>query len=564
MTRTSPAAPTTAPPMTHQEILRTISGIFMGLFVSIIATSITSSSLPHIVSDLGGNQSAFTWVVTATLLTQTISTPIWGKVADLVDRKRLVQLTLVITVVSAALAGLAHSPATLIAWRAVQGVGAGGLTAVGMVLIADIISPRERGRYMGYMGAVMAVATIGGPLLGGFLTDTAGWRWTFFVGVPFAIAAIILIQRTLHLPPLPRDGKAPIDYLGATLISGGIALLLLWVTFAGTRFDWLSWQTVVMAGGAVVLLALAVWAESRAVAPIIPLTLFRNRTVALVIIASVALGIVLFGTTVFLSQYMQIARGYTPTVSGLLTVPMIVGQLAASILSGRAVSRTGRYKRYLVVGAIIMPTGILLMGTIDHRTSLVLISVYMLLIGIGVGLQMQNMVLAAQNTLTPAELSTGSASIAFFRSLGGAIGVSALGAILGHRVTADLTSGLTSAGITPPASIADGTLPDVSMLPAAVATIVKAAYGAGVAEVFLVAAPLALIAFVAVLFIKEVPLATRSNLELRREELARAEAAREEALAESARADAARAEAAQTEAAQTVAADPEAAPTRRT
>ncbi|QIK84474.1 MFS transporter [Sanguibacter sp. HDW7] len=511
--------------MTHREVLRTISGIFMGLFVSIIATSIVSSSLPKIVADLGGNQSAFTWVVTATLLTTTISTPIWGKVADLVDRKLTIQIALAITVISAALAGFAHNPATLIAWRAFQGIGAGGLTAVGMVLIADIISPRERGKYMGYMGAIMAVATIGAPLLGGFLTDTAGWRWNFFVGVPFAVVAIVLIQRTLHLPPLERKEKVSIDYLGATLISAGIALLLLWVTFAGSKFDWASWQTAVMVGGAVAILAVAVWAESRAEEPIIPLGIFGNRTVTLVIVASIALGVVLFGTTVFLSQYMQIARGYSPTVSGLLTVPLILGQLTASIGSGRAVSRTGAYKKFLVVGAIVMPIGIGLMGTITYQTNLTIISLYMALIGVGMGLLMQNMVLAAQNTLTPAELSTGSATIAFFRSLGGAIGVSALGAVLGHRVSTEIVGGLTEAGIAPPASLAGGTLPDVSTLPGPIATIVESAYGTAVAEVFLIAAPIALIALVCVLFLKEVPLATKSNAELRLEELARTEAA---------------------------------------
>lgn len=510
--------------MTHREVLRTISGIFMGLFVSIIATSIVSSSLPKIVADLGGNQSAFTWVVTATLLTTTISTPIWGKVADLVDRKLSIQIALGITVLSAAFAGFSHSTATLITWRAFQGIGAGGLTAVGMVLIADIISPRERGKYMGYMGAIMAVATIGAPLLGGFLTDTAGWRWNFFVGVPFAVIAIVLIQRTLHLPPMERPQKVSIDYLGATLISGGIALLLLWVTFAGSKFDWLSWQSAVMVGGAIAILAAAVWAESRADAPIIPLGLFRNRTLTLVVVASVALGVVLFGTTVFLSQYMQIARGYSPTVSGLLTVPLILGQLTASILSGRAVSRTGTYKTFLVTGAVLMPIGLGLMGSITYQTNLLVISVYMALIGVGMGLLMQNMVLAAQNTMTPAELSTGSATIAFFRSLGGAIGVSALGAVLGHRVATEITGGFASAGITPPASLAGGTLPDVSTLPGPIAIIVESAYGTAVAEVFLVAAPIALIALVCVILLKEVPLATKSNAELRLEALARAEA----------------------------------------
>ena len=515
-----PGEPST---MSHTDILRSISGIFMGLFVSILSTSIVSSSLPRIVADLGGNQSAYTWVVTATLLTTTISTPIWGKVADLFDRKVIVQLSLVLTVVSAGLAGLAQSSGTLIAWRALQGVGAGGLTAVSMVLIADIVAPRQRGKYMGYMGGIMAVATIGGPLLGGFLTDAVSWRANFFIAVPFAVVAIVLLQKTLHLPPFTRPEKVDIDYWGALLMSAGISTLLLWVTFAGNSFDWASWQTTAMVGGSVVVLAIAVWVESRVAAPIIPLDLFRNRTVTLAIIASAAVGVVLFGTTVFLSQYMQIARGYSPTVSGLLTIPLILGQLTSSIATGQAISRRGRYKVFLVVGGVLMPVGLGLMGTIDYQTNLGLICLYMAIIGVGMGMLMQNMMLAAQNTLSPAELSTGSATIAFFRSLGGALGVSVLGAILGARITSDITSGLKSLGIDG-GPLSGGTLPNVHELPAPIAKVVESAYGAGVAEVFLIAAPIALVTLVAILFIKEVPLGTKSNLELRMEELAREDA----------------------------------------
>lgn len=515
-----PGEPST---MSHTDILRSISGIFMGLFVSILSTSIVSSSLPRIVADLGGNQSAYTWVVTATLLTTTISTPIWGKVADLFDRKVIVQLSLVLTVVSAGLAGLAQSSGTLIAWRALQGVGAGGLTAVSMVLIADIVAPRQRGKYMGYMGGIMAVATIGGPLLGGFLTDAVSWRANFFIAVPFAVVAIVLLQKTLHLPPFTRPEKVDIDYWGALLMSAGISTLLLWVTFAGNSFDWASWQTTAMVGGSVVVLAIAVWVESRVAAPIIPLDLFRNRTVTLAIIASASVGVVLFGTTVFLSQYMQIARGYSPTVSGLLTIPLILGQLTSSIATGQAISRRGRYKVFLIVGGVLMPVGLGLMGTIDYQTNLGLICLYMAIIGVGMGMLMQNMMLAAQNTLSPAELSTGSATIAFFRSLGGALGVSVLGAILGSRITSDITSGLKSLGVDG-GPLSGGTLPNVHELPAPIAKIVESAYGAGVAEVFLVAAPIALVTLVAILFIKEVPLGTKSNLELRMEELAREDA----------------------------------------
>jgi EmrB/QacA subfamily drug resistance transporter len=503
--------------MTHREILEALSGILLGIFVSMLATSVVSSSLPRIISDLHGSQSSFTWVVVATLLTTTVSTPIWGKLADLVDRKNLIQLALVITVLSSAAAGLSHNVEMLIAMRAFQGIGAGGLTALGTVLIADIISPRERGKYMGLMGVVMGVAMIGGPLLGGVLTDGPGWRWNFFVGLPFAVAAIIVLQRTLHLPVLRRR-SVTIDYAGALLISAGVTTLLLWVTFAGSKFDWVSWQTAVMVIGALALLTFAVWVESRAAEPIIPLRLFSNRTVVLALVASIAVGVALFGTSVFLSQYMQVARGKTPTISGLLMIPMILGQLISSTISGRIVSRTGRYRTLMIAGATTLTIGLGLMGTIRYDTSFVLVGVYMFVLGVGAGALMQNLVLAAQNTLEIQDVGSGTATVAFFRTLGGAVGVSALGAVLGSRVTTLMGAGLTRIGIDVSA-LSGGTdaIPDVSTLPGPIRTVVEASYGQSVADLFLVAVPIALVALVAVLFLKEVPLGHRSGVELRLE-----------------------------------------------
>ncbi len=507
-----------APRMTHRQVLEALSGILLGMFVSMLATSVVSSSLPRIITDLGGKQSAFTWVVTATLLTTTISTPIWGKLADLVDRKLLIQLALGITVVSSALAGFAHSTDMLIGMRALQGIGAGGLTAVGTVLIADIISPRERGRYMGLMGAVMGVSMVGGPLLGGLITDSSlTWRANFFVGLPFAVFAIVVLQRTLHLPPRKRR-VVTIDYWGATLLSAGIAVLLLWVTFAGEKFAWGSWQTAAMLGGSAVLLGLALWVESRVDEPIIPLGLFRNRTLVLAVVASVAVGIAMFGTSVFLSQYMQLARGKTPTESGLMTIPMIAGVLVASTVSGQIISRTGRYKAFMVWGAVLLTGGIGLMATIHHDTSFWLVSAYMVTLGSGVGMLMQNLVLAVQNTLHVSEIGSGTATVAFFRTLGGAIGVSALGAVLSAKSTQYMVSGLASLGIEPAGLGADGALPDVSTLPGPLRGVVAQAFGDAIADLFLVATPIALVALVAVLFLKEVPLGRRSGVEQRLQE----------------------------------------------
>jgi EmrB/QacA subfamily drug resistance transporter len=501
--------------MSRREVLESLSGILLGMFVSILATSVVSSSLPRIVSDLKGSQQSYTWVVTATLLTTTITTPIWGKLADLFGRKLLIQLALAISVLSSAAAGLSQTVGQLIGMRALQGIGAGGLTALATVLIADIISPRERGRYMGLMGGIMGIGMVGGPLLGGVITDGPGWRWNFFVGLPFAIAAIVVLQRTLHLPRARRR-TVSIDYLGALTLSAGVALLLLWVTFAGSSFEWASWQTAAMVGGAVALLALTVLIELRAAEPIIPMHLFKNGTFVLSVVASISVGVAMFGSSVFLSQYMQLARGKTPTESGLLTIPMIAGLFLTSTVSGRIITRTGRYKAFMVAGAVLLTGGLALMGTIDYHTSFALVSAYMFVLGAGVGMLMQNLVLAVQNTLDVREIGSGTSAVAFFRTLGGAIGVSALGAVLAHRVQDLLVEGLVKLGVDPSQLGGDGaSLPDLAMLPAPVKEVVERSFGDGVAELFLIGAPIALIALVAVLFLREVPLGHRSGIEQR-------------------------------------------------
>ncbi|MGC5167405.1 MDR family MFS transporter [Luteimicrobium sp. DT211] len=508
---------TEKPAMTRRETLEAMSGILLGMFVALLATSVVSSSLPRIVSELDGSGSSYTWVVTATLLTTTIATPIWGKLADMTNRKLLIQVAMVIAVLSAAAAGLSQNVGELIVFRAFQGIGAGGLTALGTVLIADIVSPRERGKYMGLMGGVMGISMVGGPILGGVLTDSVGWRWDFFVGLPFAVIAIAVLQKTLHLPKRSRGG-ARIDYWGASLIAAGVALLLLWVTFAGTNYDWLSWQTFAMVGGALVLLAVAVVVEQRlGTQAIIPMHLFKNRTFVLAVIASIAVGVAMFGSTVFLSQYIQIAKGRTPTESGLLTIPMVAGMLLSSIVVGNLIARTGRYKYFMVAGGALLTTGLLLMSTIDYQTSFVTVGIFLAILGIGVGMLMQNLVLAVQNTLDVHEVGSGTATVAFFRTLGGTIGVSVLGAALTTKVTDQISSGLAKLGVDAGLS-GGGTLPEVDKLPGPVRTVVEQAYGDGVAHVFLIAAPLALVTVIACLLLKEIPLGTKSGVELLQEE----------------------------------------------
>ncbi|MDG9701230.1 MDR family MFS transporter [Streptomyces sp. DH37] len=507
--RTAPGAEQV--PMTHRQIMEALSGLLLGMFVSVLSSTVVSNALPQIISDLGGGQSAYTWVVTAALLTMTASTPLWGKLADLYSKKLLVQSALVLFVLASAGAGLSQDTGTLIAFRAVQGLGAGGLAALSQIIIAAMIPPRERGRYSGYLGATFAVATVGGPLLGGVITDASwlGWRWCFYVGVPFAILALVVLQKTLHLPVVKRE-NVTVDWLGASLVTAAVSLLLIWVTLAGDRYDWLSWQTYTMVGVSVVLGLAFVLTESRAAEPIIPLGLFRNRTITLTALASLFVGIAMFGATVFLSQYFQLARGESPTMSGVLTIPMIGGLFVSSTVSGLVITRTGRWKAWLVAGGVLLTAGLGLLGTMRYDTPYWRIALFMALLGTGVGMMMQNLVLATQNQVALSELGAASSVLAFFRSLGGAVGVSVLGAVLAHRITDYVTDGMTRLGIRPEGATGGNgsAIPDLESLPAPVRTVVESAYGHGVADIYLYAAPMAVVALLLVLFVKEVPLRT--------------------------------------------------------
>lgn len=433
-------------PMTHRQIMEALSGLMLGMFVAILSSTIVSNALPQIISDLGGTQASYTWVVTAALLSMTAATPLWGKLSDLFSKKLLVQISLVIYVLGSVVAGLSQNTGMLIACRVVQGIGVGGLSALAQIVMAAMISPRERGRYSGYLGAVFAVATVGGPLLGGVITDTAwlGWRWCFYVGVPFAVIALVVLQKTLRLPVVKRDVK--VDWAGAFFISAAVSLLLIWVTQAGDSYDWISWQTWAMTGGAVLLGLVFVLVESRASDPIIPLRLFRNKTISLASAASLFVGIAMFSGTVFFSQYFQLARGESPTMSGVLTIPMIGGLFVSSTVSGQVITKTGRWKAWLVSGGVLLTAGLGLLGTLRYDTEYWHIALFMALTGLGLGMMMQNLVLAAQNQVAPEDLGAASSVVTFFRSLGGAVGVSALGAVMATRVTGYVEDGLTALG----------------------------------------------------------------------------------------------------------------------
>ncbi|UNK45323.1 MFS transporter [Arthrobacter sulfonylureivorans] len=492
--------------MSHKQILQVLTGLLAALFTAMLSSTIVGNALPTIIADLHGTQTDFAWVVTAALLANAATTPIWGKFADLYNKKLLVQLSIVIFVAGSVLAGFAPDMTTLLAARVVQGTAMGGLTALVQAIIGTVIPPRERGRYAGYMGAVMAVATAGGPLLGGFIVDSPlGWRWTFFVCVPLAVIALLMLQKTLKMSHERRHVK--IDWLGSVLLTAGVSILLIWVSFAGQpgHYEWLSGTSALMVGIGVVLLAVLVWVESKAAQPIIPLKIITERTTALSIIASISVGVAMFGSATFVGQYFQVARGATPTEAGLLMLPMVAGNLIGATVSGQLITRYGKWKRFLVIGAILVISGTGLAGMMDHQTSLWLAGIFLLLLGLGMGLLMQNLVLGVQNTVRAKDIGAASASVAFFRSFGGAIGVSVLGAVLAGRVNTLATAGMQEAGIPVSGDGAGATL-DFASLPPAAAEIMRSAYGDGTALIFQLSAVIAVVALIAVLFIKERPL----------------------------------------------------------
>ncbi|AMB59572.1 MDR family MFS transporter [Microterricola viridarii] len=502
--------------MTHREVMQALSGLLLGMFVSMIASTVVGTSMPLIIGELKGDQAAFTWVITATLLATTVSTPIWGKFADLFNRKLLLQLAMVIFVLASAIAGFSQDPGMLITMRVFQGLGAGGMAALSQIVMADIISPRERGKYAGLFGAVMAIGTIGGPLLGGVITDTLGWRWNFFVALPFAIVALILLQRTLHLPKLPAR-KVSIDYLGMVLISGGVSLLLVWVSLGGSQFEWDSITSFAMVAGALVLLALAVVVELKAKEPMIPLDLFKSRTFTLSVIASISVGVAMFGTSVFLSQYMQLARGATPTESGLLTIPMMGGLLISSTVVGGLISRHGKWKGFMIAGSALSVIGSYMLTFLHYDTNFFYVGVSMFLLGAGVGMVMQNLVLVVQNQTAAKNMGVATSAVTFFRSLGGTIGVTVMGSLLGTVVASNIKDHVMKLSPAKQAeamqALGDGRIPQVNLLPDFLREIVESAYGSGVGTIFMLAVPLAIVTLIAVIFLPNAQLSTLTSIQ---------------------------------------------------
>ncbi|XRQ06419.1 MDR family MFS transporter [Actinomadura welshii] len=501
-----PAAEPARPQYTHRQILEILSGLMMAMLTSMLSTSVIATALPTIVGDLGG-QDKLAWVASAALLTMTASTPLWGKLSDIAGRKLMFQTALLIFVVASVGAGMSQDIGQLIAFRAGQGLGAGGLSALAQVILGDVVEPRQRGRYAGFMGAVFGVSTVAGPLLGGFIVDAdaLGWRWCFYVCVPLAVVAFFVIQRVLKLPRVRRDTR--VDVFGAITITGSAATLMLLLSMGGTEFAWNSAWTYGLLAVTAVLLLLAVVAERGARDPILPPRLFRNRMFMLTSFISICVGMAMFGVMIYMPQYLQIVKGMSPTASGLMTLPLVLGMLVTTIGSGQLVTRTGRYKIFPVVGLGCVAAGMFLLSRLHTHSSSVLIGVDLAVLGIGMGLTMQILILAAQNAAAPGDLASTTSGVSFFRNLGGAVGVAAFGAILTNRVASEISSGLRAAGVRgAPGGGELGSPDEIARLPEPVREIVRDAFSSALETVFLVGIPVALVGFIAVLALKEVPL----------------------------------------------------------
>ncbi|MFD1543798.1 MDR family MFS transporter [Nonomuraea guangzhouensis] len=484
-----------------------MSGLMLAMLTSMISTSVVGTALPTIVGELGG-QDQYSWVASATMLTMTVSTPLWGKLSDLWGRKLLFQSALGLFVAASLVAGLSQNIGQLIAARAVQGLGVGGLSALAQVILGDIVSPRERGRYSGYMGAVFGISTVAGPLLGGFIVDTdwLGWRWCFYVVVPFALIAFIVIQKVLKLPKVRRNTS--VDIWGATTITASASALMLLLTLGGTEFEWNSFWTYALGAISLLMLALAVLSERTARNPILPPRLFRNRTFVLTAAASLFVGVAMFGAMIYLPQYLQIVKGLTPTESGLMTLPMVVALFLGGVISGKIVTQTGKWKIFPVAGLLIVGVGLFLLSRLHVESSEWLIGFDVAVLGTGLGLSMQMLILAAQNGSELRDMASTTAGVSFFRSLGGAVGVAAFGAILTNRLNSEMTEMLRAAHIKLPGGSSPklGSPSAIQSLPGPIKHIVLEAFTRGLETVFMVGVPIALLGFVATLFLKELPL----------------------------------------------------------
>ena len=503
------------PQYSHSEIMVVITALMLVMLLAALDQTIVSTALPRIATDLHG-LNKISWVATAYLLTSAISTPIYGKISDMFGRKKIFQTAIVIFLVGSVLCGISQTMNELVVARALQGIGAGGLMSLVLAIVGDIVSPRERGKYMGYFVGVFGVASVAGPLLGGFLTDSLSWRWVFFVNLPIGALALLAVASRLHLPVRRQEHK--IDYTGAALLAASSVCLLLATVWGGTTYAWGSDQIIGLLVSGVVLAGAFIWCERRASEPIIPMRLFRNDIFTVSVILSLLSGIAMFAALLYIPLYQQTVRGNSPTKSGLLMLPLILGLLVASITTGRLTSKLGKYRMFPIIGTLILSLGLWLFSHLTLTTSEWMIGLWMGIIGIGLGSFMSIMTLAIQNSVDRSELGTATASATFFRSLGSSFGGAIFGSILisrfTHHLTATLPRGAGASQINI-SNIQSGA--GLSHLPPAISHTVLEAFARSFHDMFLLAIPFALLAFVAALFLRETPL--RSSHEPVLEEL---------------------------------------------
>jgi len=501
------ADPSDSREMTWGRMLLAMVGTLLGIVLSALASTTILTSLPVMMNELGAGQTAYTWVITANLLTTTVSLAIWGKLCDLFSHTRLMFAAIGLFIVASLCAGLSPTAEVLIGFRAVQGVGAGGLISVGSVLLADLVSPRERGKYAGVIGGVIGVGTMGGPVLGGLITDGLGWRWNFYLGIPFAFASVILLHRTLNLPS-PR-GSARIDWAGAVLVTASVGLAMTWVSVAGEMFPWWSWQSVAMVTASLGFAIVTIVVERRVSEPLIPLGLLTDPTISRVVVTNVSLGVTMLSVPAFMSQYFQISRGMSPSASGSMILAMSASTFLASTVLGQVISRTGRWKPWVIVGAAFLLSATVGLATLTTTTPLVLVGAYLVGVGIAVGTLMSNMQILAQNSAPPDKLGAATALPAFFRQLSGTLAVSVLGAVIATRVaTASGAAGATR-----------DTVPDVAELSEPVRRAVQTLYADIIGDLFLWCIPLAAAAFVATALLPNRALRTSTAVQQRAETL---------------------------------------------
>lgn len=502
-------APATAPPVLDVRQRNIVFGtIMLGMLLAALDQTIVGTALPTIVSDLGGGDH-MSWVVTSYLLAETVATVLVGKFGDLFGRKLIFQISAVIFITGSFLCGLAGNMTLLIVWRGMQGVGAGGLMVTSMALIADVVPLRERGKYQGAIGAVFGVATVIGPLLGGWFTDNLTWRWAFYVNVPIAIAVVIAAARTI---PSVRSASRPvIDYLGIALVAVGASALILGTSWGGNEYGWGSPVILGLFIGGALALALFCVVELRAAEPMLPMRLFRNPVFTVCSVLSFIVGFAMLGAMTFLPTYLQYVDGDSATISGVRTLPMVLGLLIASVFSGTVVSRTGRYRAFPIAGSLVMGVGLYLLSLMGPGTSSWLESLYMFVLGTGIGLSMQVLTIAVQNTVEYPDLGTATSGVTFFRTLGSSFGTAVFGTIYTNSLVPHLSQGIAeavAAGGADAATVARlARSPEgLKQLPPPQREPIVQAYADSLHTVFLWTVPVAVLGLLVALFLKQVTL----------------------------------------------------------